>query len=284
MLEFFPVREIIVDFFGWQVRWYGLMYVLAFWLAFFWLPRLARYRNINLFREQWAYIVTLGAGGALFGGRLGYVLFYNFAFFWAHPGQIFNLSAGGMSSHGGFIGVALALWYASKKLKINILALADVVVVPVAFGLALGRIGNFINQELYVGQWALYVAISDAMIGLICFLLVKGNKIVENNELKITGDAAGVPHRAPAGYSRSRRMGEQTRQDPFNNHYFSGFYKNGDVLAIFLLLYGVIRFLNELVRIQEWPLVFGLTRGQLLTVPILLFGIYVLTLSKRQYP
>lgn len=283
MIEFFPAREVVVQLFGWQIRWYGFMYGLAFWGAFWLLPKLGKYRKISLSKENWAYIVTLGAAGALVGGRLGYVLLYDFSYFLSHPGQILNLAGGGMSSHGGFVGVALVLFVAAKKLyaspmlhgranadAANIFELADVVVIPVAFGLALGRLGNFINQELYVGYWALIVAAADALIGLIClFVLQRGGQ--KNNELRITGDLSKGHRPPPDGLQPPADGGETRRQDPLNNHYFFG---TGRILALFLVSYSIVRFLNEYVRIQEWPLILGLTRGQLFTIPIFLIGIY----------
>src|SRR5690349_11110510 len=177
MVELFPSREVVMMIGDWQIRWYGVMYVVAFWLAWWWLPRLAKSRNLNFSKEDWAYIVTLGAAGVLVGGRLGYAVFYMPAFFAAHPGQIIALWNGGMSSHGGFMGVAVALWYAARRLKIDPLALADVVVVPVALGLALGRVGNFINQELYPGYWALLVAAADVVIGFMCWQCLRRHDV-----------------------------------------------------------------------------------------------------------
>jgi phosphatidylglycerol:prolipoprotein diacylglycerol transferase len=135
-----------------------------------------------------------------------------------------------MSSHGGFIGVALGVWGAAKILKFERWALADVIVVPAALGLALGRVGNFINLELYPGYWALVVVAADVGIALLCWYV--------------------LTHGTPRGCTMGR------------------------VLALFLILYSVVRFGNEFVRIQEWPLILGLTRGQLLTIPVFLLGLY----------
>lgn len=236
MLEFFPSREVVLEVGSFTVRWYGLLYVVAFWLGWWLLPKIAKRYNMTLSPDASAFIAAWVACGVIVGGRLGYVLLYEPAFYVAHPVEIFLFSHGGMSSHGGFIGVGLALWWVSKKMNLSFWQLADVLVVPVAFGLALGRLGNFINQELYPGHWALVVAGADAVLGLVCWYFLVRSK----------------------------------------NHVIPRGWKFGSVTGIFLIGYAIIRFLNEFVRIQEWPHIFGLTYGQFLTLPVLLLGVYLL--------
>lgn len=156
-----------------EFHWYGLMYVVAFWLGWWGIPHLAKWRNIRLSREQWTEVVVWVAAGVLIGGRLGYVLLYEPSYYSHHVGWILAVGGGGMSSHGGFIGVALALWYVSRRFRIPLLALADAAVIPAALGLALGRVGNFINHELYVGNFALVAAAKDMLIAVVCYRLLK---------------------------------------------------------------------------------------------------------------
>lgn len=243
MIELFPAREVLLQIGDWQIRWYGVLYVVAFGLAYLLLPRLQKYRGLNVSKDQWLEIFTAAVTGVIIGGRLGYVVFYEPSYFLAHPAEIFTLWQGGMSSHGGFIGVGLALWWAAQRLKINLLALIDIAVVPIALGLALGRLGNFINQELYVSTAAHLLAIGkDLLIAGVCYYLLT------------------TPPPKPGPLLR----------------------KEGQTTTAFLLLYALLRFLTEYLRFQEWPLVLGLTRGQILTLPIILVGGLLYKYVRRQ--
>ena len=249
MVQFFPSRTVALGLFGFDVHWYGLMYLLGFLIAWYLLPRLQKYRDLSLTRDDWANVLAWAVIGVIVGGRLGYVFFYQPLYFLDHPDKIIAIWEGGMSSHGGFIGVTIALLWALRMQKGNLLAIADTVVVPVAIGLALGRIGNFINQELYgtitslpwgitvpdvVGlrhPTQIYAVFKDLFIAGVCYWYLK--------------------------YSRPVLPGR--------------------TCALFLMLYGVLRFLLEYVRIQEYPLidvgVLLLSRGQILTLGILVVGV-----------
>lgn len=245
----FPSRVVALELFGFSVHWYGIMYLLAFVLAMYLLPRLQRFRGLHLSQEDVASLVSAAVIGVIIGGRLGYVLFYEPSYYLTNPLQIFAVWNGGMSSHGGFLGVTIALTIFCWRKKIDIRRLADIIVLPIAIGLALGRVGNFINQELYgtvtTLPWAIaipgvdglrhptqiYAVIKDLFIAAVCFWHLQSVQ----------------PYRA------------------------------GQTFSVFLLLYGLLRFCIEYLRVQEhasfeWGL-FSLTRGQLLTLPILLFGI-----------
>lgn len=226
MFAFFPTREIVFQAFGFDVRWYGVLYVAAFALALYLLPRLQRYRGLQLTFEDWLVVVTWAAVGVVVGGRLGYVVLYAPRYFIAHPFEAFALWQGGMASHGGFVGVGVALWLVCRWYRWNMWQVLDVAMVPVALGLALGRLGNWINNELYVSTFAHVAVIAkDLFIALVAY-----------------------------GYLRW------------------GARWPGVVVGLFLLLYGVLRFLTEYLRFQDYPLVFGLTRGQLFTLPIVVVG------------
>jgi phosphatidylglycerol:prolipoprotein diacylglycerol transferase len=132
------------------VRWYGLMYLLAF--AQFWF--LARHRIATLWADRWQLselddLLFRGVLGVIIGGRLGQVLFYEPGYYFGHPLEIFAVWKGGMSFHGGLIGVVLMLgWHAHKAGK-TWLEVTDFVAPLAPLGLAAGRIGNFINGELW---------------------------------------------------------------------------------------------------------------------------------------
>jgi phosphatidylglycerol:prolipoprotein diacylglycerol transferase len=257
-MQFFPSRTIAVEILGWPIHWYGLLYVAAFLLASWMLPRLQKYRKLSLTHDDWSALLTWAIIGVLAGGRLGFVLFFEPFYFLAHPLEILQVWHGGMSSHGGFIGVTIALYFVCRKQKINLLALADTIVVPVAIGLALGRLGNFINGELYGIQttlpWGmsfdgadglrhptqLYAIAKDLVIAVVCFVhLTRARPVII-----------------------------------------------GHTIALFLILYGGLRYLLEYFRDQSYGVMdwgfFTISPGQLFTIPIIVAGAYLWwELSKR---
>jgi phosphatidylglycerol:prolipoprotein diacylglycerol transferase len=130
------------------VRWYGLMYLIGFALAF-WLGRVrvAKSKIVTVaILDDLLFFVVLGV---VLGGRLGYVLFYKPMEYLRDPLEILAVWHGGMSFHGGFLGVLLAVWYVSRKHTLRWLALTDFLAPLIPLGLATGRLGNFINGELY---------------------------------------------------------------------------------------------------------------------------------------
>ena len=131
-----------------QIRWYGLMYVLSFMLAYFLIQRQAKHQKLAITADDVSDVLFYLILGVLLGGRIGYILFYNFQQYLATPSEIFAIWHGGMSFHGGLLGVAVATWYYVRKKKLDFWHLADVLVPAAPFGLMLGRIGNFINGEL----------------------------------------------------------------------------------------------------------------------------------------
>lgn len=171
MIEFFPSRTVLVSGGGFAIHWYGVMYALGFWIAYALLPHVGKLKGLKLSRDAYTMLIVYGAVGVLVGGRVGYALFYEPGYFLSHPLDIFAIWHGGMSSHGGFIGVACALWMWAKKEGVRVLAVADTITVPVAIGLALGRLGNVINQEF--GVYPYYEIGSDLTIALVCYLLLR---------------------------------------------------------------------------------------------------------------
>lgn len=252
MIALFPSRTVALDLFGFGIHWYGIMYLLSFVSAYLLLPRLERYRGLSVARKDWSDVLTAGVLGVIVGGRLGYVLLYDPAYFLAHPLEVFAVWNGGMSSHGGFVGTALALAWVLRRKGIPLCAFADIAVVPVAIGLALGRIGNFINLELYGTPtdlpWGIaipgveglrhpvqfYASAKDLFIALVCFLHLRSVR------------SATTP---------------------------------GITCALFLMLYGALRFLVEFARAQDYAgLDLGfmeLTRGQALTAPVFVVGVFL---------
>ncbi len=131
------------------LRWYGFTYLVGFVAAMWLLNRQADRSNGLWTREQVSDLLFYGFLGVILGGRIGYVLFYHFDYFLASPMYLFKISEGGMSFHGGLIGVITAMIYITWKQKRTFFAVADMVAPVVPIGLGAGRIGNFINGELW---------------------------------------------------------------------------------------------------------------------------------------
>ena len=150
MLIYPQIDPVMVQLGPLAVHWYGMMYLLAF-AAFVLLGRLrARQRpEMGWDTHQIDDLLFAGVLGVIVGGRLGEVIFYQPAYFAQHPLEIFAVWQGGMSFHGGFIGVMLALAWFARKTGRSFLQVADFVVPLVPLGLAFGRLGNFINGELW---------------------------------------------------------------------------------------------------------------------------------------
>ncbi|RNC67388.1 MAG: prolipoprotein diacylglyceryl transferase, partial [Desulfuromonadales bacterium] len=132
-----------------EFRWYGLMYILGFIASYFIVLRGTKRRGLSLTSDDVADIIFSIAVGVILGGRLGYVFFYKFSYYLANPLKVFAVWEGGMSFHGGLIGVVLAGLYMARKKKIGFPVLADLCALAGPVGLGLGRLGNFINGELY---------------------------------------------------------------------------------------------------------------------------------------
>lgn len=256
-MSLFPTRAIFLQLGPLAIHWYGIMYLLAFLCAWWLLPILARKKGIALTQEDVSEILFAAILGVILGGRFGYVLFYAPAYFASHPFEIFAVWKGGMSSHGGFIGVTAAMMIVWRTLRdrVTFWQLGDLLVVPVAIGLAFGRLGNFINLELFGPMttlpWGialpgenflrhptpLYAMLKDLIITGICFWSLLRSK------------------------------------------------RDGVTLGVFLVLYGVFRFLIEYVRVETASGfdVVGthLTRGQVLTVPIIFLGVIIVLYRMR---
>jgi len=135
---------------GWlKVHWYGIMYLLGFAAAWFLAWSRARKPQSGWSSDQVGDLILFSALGVLIGGRVGYVLFYDFPGFLHNPLMIFRVWDGGMSFHGGLLGVLVALWLFGRKNKKSVWDVADFIVPMVPIGLGLGRLGNFINGELW---------------------------------------------------------------------------------------------------------------------------------------
>ncbi len=132
-----------------EIRWYGLMYVISFILAYFIILHLVKKKKINLKKEDVENFIAYSIIGLVLGARIFYILFYNLKFYIENPLEMIMVWHGGLSFHGGLIGLIVVGYVFCKKKKIRFYEFADIVSIPAYLGSMFGRIGNFINGELY---------------------------------------------------------------------------------------------------------------------------------------
>lgn len=240
-----------------QVHWYGLMYLLSFLLAWLLLQYQAKRFKLDWPTDQITDIVFYCALGVVLGGRIGYVLFYNFSYYWHHPVEIFAIWDGGMSFHGGMIGVFLAIWAWAKRYQVPYFQITDFIAPVVPVGLAAGRIGNFINGEL----WGRVTDVPWAMI--YPYVDNQPRHPSELYEFLLEGLVLFII----LWIYSSRRPPQMA------------------VSGVFMLGYGCLRFLAECFRQPDVQLgyVFNwLTMGQLLCIPMVMIGLILLFLAYKR--
>ncbi|WP_308024746.1 prolipoprotein diacylglyceryl transferase [Neisseria oralis] len=252
------------------IRWYALSYIVGFML-FLWLGRRRIAQGNTLFtREMLDDFLTWGILGVIIGGRLGYVLFYKFSTYIDHPLDIFKVWEGGMSFHGGFLGVLAAMWLFSRKHKISFLKTMDFVAPLVPLGLASGRIGNFINGEL----WGRVTDINAFWAMGFPQAHYEDMEAAAHNPLwaEWLQQYAMLPRHPSQLYQFALEgiclfivlwiFSKKTRPD-------------GQVASLFLAGYGFFRFLAEFARQPDdylGLLTLGLSMGQWLSVPMIVLG------------
>lgn len=253
------------------IRWYALSYILAF-VLFIWLGRKRIKQGNTLFtNESLDNLLTYGVLGVILGGRIGYVLFYNSASYLSNPLAILKVWEGGMSFHGGFLGVVLAIWLYARRNNMKFLQVLDFVAPLVPLGLASGRIGNFINGELWgrITQPENFWAMGFPQAAHADNLLAQAN--VQYAQWL-------------AQYSVLPRHPSQLYQFALEGvslfvivWLFSRKPRPvGQVSAVFLGGYGVFRFIAEFARQPDEHLGLlnlGLSMGQWLSLPMIILGV-----------
>ena len=258
MLSYPQFDPVMISLGPLQLRWYGMMYVFGILSA--WL--LGRYRaskpGNKMTPKHMDDFLTWAILGVVLGGRIGYVLFYNPAFYLANPLKMFAVWEGGMSFHGGCLGVLLACWLFGRAHNMSFLEVGDFVSPLVPPGLFFGRIGNFINGEL----WGRYTDLPWAM--------------------PFPG-AGGLPRHPSQLYEA---VLEGLLLFAIVWIYSAKPRPKGCVGALFLLGYGLFRFLVEFAREPDRQLGFvalhWMSMGQVLCLPMILFGAGWLIWSYRK--
>lgn len=146
----FPALDPVAIHFGpFGLRWYSLAYLAGIVLSWFLTKRMVRRYPSPVSGEMIDDSFFWMTVGMILGGRLGYVFFYNFGYYWEHPWQIFALWRGGMSFHGGLLGVIAAMFFYTRSVRVGFFDLSDLIACVTPIGLFFGRLANFVNAELY---------------------------------------------------------------------------------------------------------------------------------------
>jgi len=259
MLKYPEISPTIVKLGPIEIRWYGFMYVLGFIIAYFIIKSEVARKKLNYTIDDISDFIFYLVIGVLLGGRLGYVLFYNFSYYFSNPIEIIMINKGGMSFHGGLIGTIVAAYVFSKRRKIPFFQLTDMGVLAGSLGLGFGRIGNFINAELY------------------------GRVTTPDFPLAMIFPNAGPEPRHPSQLYES---------------FFEGFLmfailyflsrknlKDGTLFGTFIMLYGLFRFFIEYTRQPDAHLNFvfmNFSMGQVLCFPMILIGLFIIIFAYKR--
>ena len=249
MIQYPHINPVLLKIGPVKIHWYGVMYLVGFVIIWL-LASLKVKKSKGLWTyDQLSDLIFYGIIGVLLGGRLGYIFFYNFSDYISNPFEMIKVWDGGMSFHGGLIGVIIAFIIFAKKNKKNLFQVGDFIVPFVPIGLGAGRIGNFINGELWGKAtnlpWAMIFPTDPAHLPRHPSMLY---------EFFLEGVVLFIILFIYSGKERPRMA----------------------VSGLFLLLYGVFRFLIEFVRVPDAQLGYiawgWLTMGQILSFPMILVG------------
>lgn len=256
MLTYPEIDPVIFSIGFLKIRWYGLMYVVGFVLAWWLARRRCRRPDSPVTPDQVDDLVFYSMLGVILGGRIGYALFYGTDQLLSDPLYLFKITEGGMSFHGGLAGVLIAMWLYGRRLGHTMWRMTDFVAPLVPLGLGFGRIGNFINGELWGKP-------TDVPWGF----LVNG-QVLHPSQLYESALEGFVLFAILWWYS--------ARPRPYMA-----------VSGLFLLLYGAFRFLVEFYRVPDAHLGYlsqgWITMGQVLTTPMIVAGAVMLALAYRKH-
>ena len=249
-------NPILFSFGPLHVHWYGLFFATAILVGLEFMKRVFRLENKDESAIESLFLYAII--GIVVGARLGHVIFYDPDYYWAHPMKIFAVWEGGLASHGGGLGVLIALYYGAKKYKIDFLWLIDRLVIPTALFGFFVRMGNFMNSEI-LGKptdvpWAIVFARVDML----------------------------PRHPAQLYEAFSYLIIFFVLAFIYKKHYKK--LKPGFLFGLFLVLIFTVRFLVEFVKVRQadYSLGIDLTTGQLLSIPFLFLGIGLIIWSRKR--
>ncbi len=256
------ISPVIFEIGSFKLQYYGLMYVIAFAFTFFLVMfRIKREKGFEISSDQVKDLTTLMMVGLIIGARLGYVLFYNLSYYLKHPLEIilpFSFSNGvtftgisGMSYHGGLIGVIVVTWIYTRRASLNFWEVADLYTTVIPLGYTFGRLGNFINGELY-GK------VTSSWIGMY-FPMAPGRELRHPSQL-YEAFFEGIFLFAVLWSIRKIKKPQ------------------GAMLAFYLIGYGVVRFFIEYFRQPDSHLGYiflSFSMGQMLCAAMIAGGIFL---------
>jgi phosphatidylglycerol:prolipoprotein diacylglycerol transferase len=252
-----------------DLRWYSLAYLAGIFIGYWYLLKLIKQPGAPMGRRHSDDLVFYAALGIILGGRLGYVLFYNFSFYFSHPIEIVKLWDGGMSFHGGVIGTSAGIFYFAHKEKLSWLRIHDYVACCVPFGLFFGRLANFVNQEL----WGAPTHVPWA---------IRFQELNQYREL-ILG-----PPRHPSQLYEAFLEGIVLFAILWGMFWKTqARYEPGKLVGAFIFFYGIFRFGIEFIREPDSQLIAftqatHLHMGQWLSLPMILGGLWLMLTAKRR--
>ncbi|WP_455378437.1 prolipoprotein diacylglyceryl transferase [Petrachloros mirabilis] len=248
------ISPVFFEFGPLQFRWYGLMYLIGLTTAYFLIKKKVASKGLPLSKDQIYDLIVWAALGVFIGGRLGYTLFYNFSYYAQHPLKIIAVWEGGMSFHGGLLGTIVSLIWFSKRQGIPVYTIADLAAAVTPIGLGFGRLGNFINGELYGRptdvDW--------------CMVFPAGGPACRHPSQLYEAGLEGL-----GLFTVLWLIGRKTTPP-------------GTIFWSFITGYGLCRLLVELFREPDAHigLLFGsLSMGQILSLPMVIVGVFMLSLG-----
>lgn len=265
-LSFPSISPVIFSLGPVEIRWYSLAYIVGFLFAWRYISYLSTNKslyqsNSNIDRKLIDDLLFYSILGLILGARLGYVIFYNLDFYFQNPLNIFYVWEGGLSFHGGLLGIIFASLFITKLYKVSFLELTDLICLSAPVGLLLGRISNFINGELYGRP-------SSILFGVL---------------FPNADDQYRHPSQLYEAFFEGLVLFIIVNVAA---HSFKKLSKPGYISGLFLFLYGVFRCLVEFTRepdIQVGFIYNFLTMGMILSLPMIFAGLFIMLLSKRAH-
>ncbi len=260
MITYPDIDPVALDMGLVKIHWYGITYVVGILAAWLLLRYRGKQSHWEFSNEQISDLIFYAMLGIILGGRLGSVIFYNFSYYIQHPIEIFYLQQGGMSFHGGLIGVLVAVWFFAHKINKPFFRVTDFIAPVVPVGLGCGRIGNFINGEL----WGSPSDLPWAMI---------------------------FPDPAAGGIARHPSQLYEVLLEGMLLFIILWWFSSKPrpmmaISGLFLLGYGVFRSLVEFVRVPDQHIGYvafdWLTQGQLLSLPMIILGVIWMLMAYRK--
>lgn len=247
------INPVMIEILSLKLHWYGFMYALSFLIIDYLIIADSKKKLITLqpgHAEKFTLIIMLFS---VIGGRVGYVLFYDFMYYFSNLNEIVKIWQGGMSFHGGLLGALLAAYFYSKKNNYTFFEITDIISYYAPIGLFFGRIGNFINSELYGlktdGTWGVvFTKVDDSM---------------RHPSMLYEAFLEGIILFMILFFLRKGKT------------------KSGVLTSYFLIFYGIFRSLTEFVRVPDYHIGYlysnWVTMGHLLSVPMIILGILLIS-------